>query len=82
MTSSVWHHPKSRNTDANTDKAQAMASKGYVRFEAVASQREASSIGAGQKAPLASSSNQRYTVPYNSITDFVWIFGLDCNNIF
>lgn len=76
MTSSVWHHPKSRNTDANTDKTKAMASKGFVRFGTDASQREASSIGAGQKAPLASSGNQRYTAPNNFMTDLVWIFGM------
>ncbi|XP_062989194.1 LIM domain-binding protein 3 isoform X5 [Elgaria multicarinata webbii] len=56
VTSSVWHHP---NTDANTDKAKAMASKGSVRFGTGTSQREASYISSSQTVPLASSSNQR-----------------------
>nr|XP_034993211.1 LIM domain-binding protein 3 isoform X2 [Zootoca vivipara] len=58
-TSSVWHCPKSCSTDANTDRAGAMASKGSVRFGTGTSQREASCHSAGQTVPRASSSNQR-----------------------
>ncbi|XP_033004704.1 LIM domain-binding protein 3 isoform X8 [Lacerta agilis] len=54
-TSSVWHC----GTDANTDRARAMASKGSVRFGTGTSQREASCHSAGQTVPRASSSNQR-----------------------
>ncbi|XP_061491015.1 LIM domain-binding protein 3 isoform X6 [Rhineura floridana] len=57
--SSVWHSPKSCSTGANTDKAKAMASKGFVRFGTGTSQREASYLSAGQTVPRASSSNQR-----------------------
>uniref|UniRef100_A0A8D2JGM0 LIM domain binding 3 n=1 Tax=Varanus komodoensis TaxID=61221 RepID=A0A8D2JGM0_VARKO len=54
VTSSVWHHPKPCNTDANTDRAKAMASKETVRLGTGASQRGASCISSGQTAPLAS----------------------------
>uniref|UniRef100_A0A670IBP3 LIM domain binding 3 n=1 Tax=Podarcis muralis TaxID=64176 RepID=A0A670IBP3_PODMU len=57
-TSSVWHCPKSCSTDANTDRARAMASKGSVRFGTGTSQREASCHSAGQTVPPAFSSNQ------------------------
>ncbi|XP_074928595.1 LIM domain-binding protein 3 isoform X5 [Chelonoidis abingdonii] len=60
VTSSVWHPPKSRTMDANIDKAKPVASKGSVRFGTGASQREASYIRTGQKAPLTSSSNQSF----------------------
>nr|XP_025045513.1 LIM domain-binding protein 3 isoform X7 [Pelodiscus sinensis] len=61
VTSSVWHPSKSRTMDANIDKAKPVASKGSVRYGTDASQREASYIRTGQKAPLTSSSNQRGT---------------------
>ncbi|XP_053890546.1 LIM domain-binding protein 3 isoform X9 [Malaclemys terrapin pileata] len=61
VTSSVWHPPKSRTMDANIDKAKPVASKGSVRFGTGTSQREASYIRTGQKAPLTSSNNQRGT---------------------
>lgn len=62
--------------DANTDNAKPVASKGSVRLGAGTSQREASFITTGQKVPLTSSSNQRYTVTCNCITDPVWSFGM------
>ncbi|XP_064518526.1 LIM domain-binding protein 3 isoform X4 [Pseudopipra pipra] len=58
VTSSIWHPPKPSTRDANTDSAKPVASKGSVRLGAGTSQREAT---AGQKVPLASSSNQRNT---------------------
>ncbi|XP_033004702.1 LIM domain-binding protein 3 isoform X6 [Lacerta agilis] len=61
-TSSVWHC----GTDANTDRARAMASKGSVRFGTGTSQREASCHSAGQTVPRASSSNQ--SVSHHSST--------------
>nr|XP_030132582.3 LIM domain-binding protein 3 isoform X2 [Taeniopygia guttata] len=57
VTSSIWHPPKSSTRDANTANAQPVASKGSVRLGAGTSQGEA---GVGQKAPLASSSNQSF----------------------
>ncbi|XP_062989191.1 LIM domain-binding protein 3 isoform X2 [Elgaria multicarinata webbii] len=65
VTSSVWHHP---NTDANTDKAKAMASKGSVRFGTGTSQREASYISSSQTVPLASSSNQSTPVEHAPVS--------------
>ncbi|XP_009270726.1 LIM domain-binding protein 3 isoform X4 [Aptenodytes patagonicus] len=59
VTSSIWHPPKSGTTDANTDSAKPVASKGSVRLGAGAGQREASFVTTGQKVPLTSSSNQR-----------------------
>ncbi|CAN8216618.1 unnamed protein product [Coccothraustes coccothraustes] len=61
VTSSIWHPPKSSTRDANTANAQPVASKGSVRLGAGTSQREAS---VGQKAPLASSSNQSTPVEH------------------
>ncbi|XP_063020051.1 LIM domain-binding protein 3 isoform X6 [Melospiza melodia melodia] len=58
VTSSIWHPPKSSTRDANPANAQPVASKGSVRLGAGTSQGEA---GVGQKAPLASSGNQRNT---------------------
>ncbi|XP_067408613.1 LIM domain-binding protein 3 isoform X10 [Emydura macquarii macquarii] len=60
VTSSVWHPPKSCTMDANIDKAKPVASKGSVRYGTGTSQREASYIRTGQKAPLTSSSNQSF----------------------
>ncbi|XP_030425039.1 LIM domain-binding protein 3 isoform X5 [Gopherus evgoodei] len=60
VTSSIWHPPKSRTMDANIDKAKPVASKGSVRFGTSTSQREASYIRTGQKAPLTSSNNQSF----------------------
>ncbi|XP_064518524.1 LIM domain-binding protein 3 isoform X2 [Pseudopipra pipra] len=57
VTSSIWHPPKPSTRDANTDSAKPVASKGSVRLGAGTSQREAT---AGQKVPLASSSNQSF----------------------
>ncbi|XP_041261006.1 LIM domain-binding protein 3 isoform X4 [Onychostruthus taczanowskii] len=61
VTSSIWHPPKSSTRDANTANAQPVASKGSVRLGAGTSQGEA---GVGQKAPLASSSNQSTPVEH------------------
>ncbi|XP_016154935.1 PREDICTED: LIM domain-binding protein 3 isoform X3 [Ficedula albicollis] len=61
VTSSIWHPPKSSTRDANTANAQPVASKGSVRLGAGTSQGEASF---GQKAPLASSSNQSTPVEH------------------
>ncbi|XP_050814549.1 LIM domain-binding protein 3 isoform X3 [Gopherus flavomarginatus] len=60
VTSSIWHPPKSRTMDANIDKAKPVASQGSVRFGTSTSQREASYIRTGQKAPLTSSNNQSF----------------------
>ncbi|XP_032632631.1 LIM domain-binding protein 3 isoform X4 [Chelonoidis abingdonii] len=68
VTSSVWHPPKSRTMDANIDKAKPVASKGSVRFGTGASQREASYIRTGQKAPLTSSSNQSTPVEHAPVS--------------
>ncbi|XP_061491011.1 LIM domain-binding protein 3 isoform X2 [Rhineura floridana] len=66
--SSVWHSPKSCSTGANTDKAKAMASKGFVRFGTGTSQREASYLSAGQTVPRASSSNQSTPVEHAPVS--------------
>ncbi|XP_033004703.1 LIM domain-binding protein 3 isoform X7 [Lacerta agilis] len=63
-TSSVWHC----GTDANTDRARAMASKGSVRFGTGTSQREASCHSAGQTVPRASSSNQSTPVEHAPVS--------------
>ncbi|XP_037997022.1 LIM domain-binding protein 3 isoform X8 [Motacilla alba alba] len=65
VTSSTWHPPKSSTRDANTANAQPAASKGSVRLGAGTSQGEA---GVGQKAPLASSSNQRVLAAPSSLS--------------
>ncbi|XP_058696678.1 LIM domain-binding protein 3 isoform X2 [Poecile atricapillus] len=65
VTSSIWHPPKSSTRDANTANAQPVASKGSVRLGAGTSQGEA---GFGQKAPLASSSNQRVLAAPSSLS--------------
>ncbi|CAI5774447.1 domain-binding 3 isoform X5 [Podarcis lilfordi] len=67
-TSSVWHCPKSCSTDANTDRARAMASKGSVRFGTGTSQREASCHSAGQTVPPAFSSNQSTPVEHAPVS--------------
>ncbi|XP_068053324.1 LIM domain-binding protein 3 isoform X3 [Anomalospiza imberbis] len=64
VTSSIWHPPKSSTRDANTANAQPVASKGSVRLGAGTSQGEA---GVGQKAPLASSSNQSTPVEHGPV---------------
>ncbi|XP_075279134.1 LIM domain-binding protein 3 isoform X2 [Opisthocomus hoazin] len=58
-TSSIWH-PKSGATDASTDSAKPLASKGSGRLGAGTSQREARFTTAGQKVPLAASSNRSF----------------------
>ncbi|XP_042710644.2 LIM domain-binding protein 3 isoform X23 [Chrysemys picta bellii] len=68
VTSSVWHPPKSRTMDANIDKAKPVASKGSVRFGTGTSQREASYIRTGQKAPLTSSNNQSTPVEHAPVS--------------
>ncbi|XP_074814867.1 LIM domain-binding protein 3 isoform X2 [Natator depressus] len=68
VTSSVWHPPKSRTMDANIDKAKPVASKGSVRFGTGSSQREASYIRTGQKAPLTSSNNQSTPVEHAPVS--------------
>nr|XP_014434171.1 LIM domain-binding protein 3 isoform X5 [Pelodiscus sinensis] len=68
VTSSVWHPSKSRTMDANIDKAKPVASKGSVRYGTDASQREASYIRTGQKAPLTSSSNQSTPVEHAPVS--------------
>ncbi|XP_064518527.1 LIM domain-binding protein 3 isoform X5 [Pseudopipra pipra] len=65
VTSSIWHPPKPSTRDANTDSAKPVASKGSVRLGAGTSQREAT---AGQKVPLASSSNQRVLAAPSSLS--------------
>ncbi|XP_028585107.2 LIM domain-binding protein 3 isoform X7 [Podarcis muralis] len=67
-TSSVWHCPKSCSTDANTDRARAMASKGSMRFGTGTSQREASCHSAGQTVPPAFSSNQSTPVEHAPVS--------------
>ncbi|XP_074856218.1 LIM domain-binding protein 3 isoform X2 [Carettochelys insculpta] len=68
VTSSVWHPPKSRTMDANIDKAKPVASQGSVRYGAGSSQREASCIRTGQKAPLTSSSNHSTPVEHAPVS--------------
>ncbi|XP_067408605.1 LIM domain-binding protein 3 isoform X2 [Emydura macquarii macquarii] len=68
VTSSVWHPPKSCTMDANIDKAKPVASKGSVRYGTGTSQREASYIRTGQKAPLTSSSNQSTPVEHAPVS--------------
>ncbi|XP_030425038.1 LIM domain-binding protein 3 isoform X4 [Gopherus evgoodei] len=68
VTSSIWHPPKSRTMDANIDKAKPVASKGSVRFGTSTSQREASYIRTGQKAPLTSSNNQSTPVEHAPVS--------------
>ncbi|XP_039237095.1 LIM domain-binding protein 3 isoform X6 [Pipra filicauda] len=65
VTSSIWHPPKPSTRDANTDNAKPVASKGSVRLGAGTSQREAT---AGQKVPLASSSNQSTPVEHAPVS--------------
>ncbi|XP_077678966.1 LIM domain-binding protein 3-like [Eretmochelys imbricata] len=54
--------------DANIDKAKPVASKGSVRFGTGSSQREASYIRTGQKAPLTSSNNQSTPVEHAPVS--------------
>ncbi|XP_074447120.1 LIM domain-binding protein 3 isoform X3 [Larus michahellis] len=68
VTSSIWHSPKSFTTDANTDNAKPVASKGSLRLGAGTSQREASFVTTGQKVPLTSSSNQRVLAAPSSLS--------------
>ncbi|XP_010115428.1 PREDICTED: LIM domain-binding protein 3 isoform X1 [Chlamydotis macqueenii] len=68
VTSSIWHPPKSCSTDANTDNAKPVASKGSVRLGAGTSQREAGFITTGQKVPLTSSSNQSTPVEHAPVS--------------
>ncbi|XP_050814548.1 LIM domain-binding protein 3 isoform X2 [Gopherus flavomarginatus] len=68
VTSSIWHPPKSRTMDANIDKAKPVASQGSVRFGTSTSQREASYIRTGQKAPLTSSNNQSTPVEHAPVS--------------
>ncbi|XP_009270713.1 LIM domain-binding protein 3 isoform X2 [Aptenodytes patagonicus] len=68
VTSSIWHPPKSGTTDANTDSAKPVASKGSVRLGAGAGQREASFVTTGQKVPLTSSSNQSTPVEHAPVS--------------
>ncbi|XP_071667826.1 LIM domain-binding protein 3 isoform X1 [Patagioenas fasciata] len=68
VTSSIWHPPKSSATDANTDSAKPVASKGSVRLGAGTSQREASFGTTGQKVPLTSSSNQSTPVEHAPVS--------------
>ncbi|XP_074447127.1 LIM domain-binding protein 3 isoform X7 [Larus michahellis] len=68
VTSSIWHSPKSFTTDANTDNAKPVASKGSLRLGAGTSQREASFVTTGQKVPLTSSSNQSTPVEHAPVS--------------